>query len=409
MKTIKDSVHDHITIDGLALDLLDTSPVQRLRHIKQLGTVSLVYPSANHTRFEHSIGVYHLACEVTNHLEIPSEIANHIRAAAMLHDIGHSPYSHNIEPLLNHRIGFEHENIEELLTSTPLCSVLETHNIDPNMIANLIIGKGQYGQIISSSIDVDRMDYLVRDAHHTGVPYGAIDHGRLVRELTFVDDELVLSASGGNVQAAESLLLARTLMGPTVYNHHVARISKSILRRATEFLLDSEIIKENDLRNMDDHDLHAALRSNSTTAPLEKRISNRNLYKRAIWAEMKDVPDDVINADYDSIRTFENHIASKLNVDRQSVIIDIPSPPSTTAKEIKIKVGDEIRMLHDHSPLIDALQDAQKEQWRLGVYAPKNLVDRVGSAAENELNLETNGHLISMRSKKNFSLDKFIN
>ena len=71
MKTIKDSVHDHITIDGLALDLLDTSPVQRLRHIKQLGTVSLVYPSANHTRFEHSIGVYHLACEVTNHLEIP--------------------------------------------------------------------------------------------------------------------------------------------------------------------------------------------------------------------------------------------------------------------------------------------------------------------------------------------------
>ena len=409
MKTIKDSVHDPITIDGLALDLLDTSPVQRLRHIKQLGTVSLVYPSANHTRFEHSIGVYHLACEVTNHLEIPSEIANHIRAAAMLHDIGHSPYSHNIEPLLNHRIGFEHENIEELLTSTPLCSVLETHNIDPNMIANLIIGKGQYGQIISSSIDVDRMDYLVRDAHHTGVPYGAIDHGRLVRELTFVDDELVLSASGGNVQAAESLLLARTLMGPTVYNHHVARISKSILRRATEFLLDSEIIKENDLRNMDDHDLHAALRSNSTTAPLEKRISNRNLYKRAIWAEMKDVPDDVINADYDSIRTFENHIASKLNVDRQSVIIDIPSPPSTTAKEIKIKVGDEIRMLHDHSPLIDALQDAQKEQWRLGVYAPKNLVDRVGSAAENELNLETNGHLISMRSKKNFSLDKFIN
>ena len=409
MKTIKDSVHDHITIDGLALDLLDTSPVQRLRHIKQLGTVSLVYPSANHTRFEHSIGVYHLACEVTNHLEIPSEIANHIRAAAMLHDIGHSPYSHNIEPLLNHRIGFEHENIEELLTSPPLCSVLETHNIDPNMIANLIIGKGQYGQIISSSIDVDRMDYLVRDAHHTGVPYGAIDHGRLVRELTFIDDELVLSASGGNVQAAESLLLARTLMGPTVYNHHVARISKSILRRATEFLLDSKVIKENDLRNMDDHDLHAALRSNSITAPLEKRISNRNLYKRAIWAEMKDVPDDVINADYDSIRTFENHIASKLNVDRQSVIIDIPSPPSTPAKEIKIKVGDEIRMLHDHSPLIDALQDAQKEQWRLGVYAPKNLVDRVGSAAENELNLETNGHLISMRSKKNFSLDKFIN
>jgi len=409
MKTIKDSVHDHITIDGLALDLLDTPPVQRLRHIKQLGTVSLVYPSANHTRFEHSIGVYHLACEVTNHLGTPLEVTNHIRAAAMLHDIGHSPYSHNIEPLLNHRIGFAHEDIEDLLTSPPLCTVLENHNLDANLIANLIIGKGQYGQIISSSIDVDRMDYLVRDAHHTGVPYGAIDHGRLVRELTFAEGELVLSVSGGNVQAAESLLLARTLMGPTVYNHHVARISKSILRRATEFLLDSKIIKENDLRNMDDHDLHVALRSNATTSPLEKRISNRNLYKRAIWVEMKDVPDDVINADYDSIHAFEENIASKIGVDSKSVIIDIPSLPSAIGNEIKIKVGDEISMLHDHSPLVDALQDAQKEQWRLGVYAPKNIVEKVGSAAERELNLETNGHLISMRSKKNFSLDNFIN
>jgi HD superfamily phosphohydrolase len=409
MKTIKDSVHDHITIDGLALDLLDTPPVQRLRHIKQLGTVSLVYPSANHTRFEHSIGVYHLACEVTNHLGTPLEVTNHIRAAAMLHDIGHSPYSHNIEPLLNHRIGFAHEDIEDLLTSPPLCTVLENHNLDANLIANLIIGKGQYGQIISSSIDVDRMDYLVRDAHHTGVPYGAIDHGRLVRELTFAEDELVLSVSGGNVQAAESLLLARTLMGPTVYNHHVARISKSILRRATEFLLDSKIIKESDLRNMDDHDLHVALRSNATTSPLEKRISNRNLYKRAIWVEMKDVPDDVINADYDSIHAFEENIASKIGVDSKSVIIDIPSLPSTIENEIKIKVGDEISMLHDHSPLVGALQDAQKEQWRLGVYAPKNIVEQVGNAAERELNLETNGHLISMRSKKNFSLDNFIN
>ena len=409
MKTIKDSVHDHITIDGLALDLLDTPPVQRLRHIKQLGTVSLVYPSANHTRFEHSIGVYHLACEVTNHLGTPLEVTNHIRAAAMLHDIGHSPYSHNIEPLLNHRIGFAHEDIEDLLTSPPLCTVLENHNLDANLIANLIIGKGQYGQIISSSIDVDRMDYLVRDAHHTGVPYGTIDHGRLVRELTFAEDELVLSVSGGNVQAAESLLLARTLMGPTVYNHHVARISKSILRRATEFLLDSKIIKENDLRNMDDHDLHVALRSNATTSPLEKRISNRNLYKRAVWAEMKDVPDDVINADYDSIHAFEEHIASKIGVDSKSVIIDIPSLPLAIGNEIKIKVGDEISMLHDHSPLVGALQDAQKEQWRLGVYAPKNIVEQVGSAAERELNLETKGHLISMRSKKNFSLDNFIN
>jgi HD superfamily phosphohydrolase len=407
MKTIKDSVHDHINIDGLAMDLLDTSTVQRLRHIKQLGTVSLVYPSANHTRFEHSIGVYHLACKVTDNLEAPSHMANHIRAAAMLHDVGHSPYSHNIETLLNHKTGFKHEDIGDLLTNPPLSNVLDKHELDAKIIADLILGKGRYGQIISSSIDVDRMDYLSRDAHHTGVPYGLIDHGRLVRELRFIDDQLVLSE--GNIQTAESLLLARALMGPTVYNHHVARISKSILRRATELLLDSNAITVPDLRNMDDHDLHSALRNHKEASHLEKRIANRDLYKRVIWAEMKDVPSDVINADPEMVHKFEDSISNSLNINPQSVIIDIPPLPSKTEGEIQVEIAGEIRMLAEQSPLVKSLYDAQVEQWRLGVYTPKELVEKVGRSAESELNLKTNGHLISIRSKKNFSLDHFSN
>lgn len=217
MRTIKDSVHDHIEISGIAEALLDTPEMQRLRRIGQLGTVNLVYPSANHTRFEHSLGVYHLADQALSHLNISGANADRIRAAALLHDIGHGPYSHNIEDLIHRHTGRYHDDVADLIERGPVASVLTSHDLDPNCIADRIAGTGGLAQLVSGELDVDRMDYLVRDAHHTGVPYGTIDHERFVRELRFVEDELVLAA--GNVQTAESLLLARHLMGPTVYNH----------------------------------------------------------------------------------------------------------------------------------------------------------------------------------------------
>ena len=100
MATIKDSVHDHIEVTGVAEDLLDTPTMQRLRRIRQLGTVSLVYPSANHTRFEHSLGVYHLASEALDHLGVDAERAAHVRAAALLHDAGHGPYGSQPEAII---------------------------------------------------------------------------------------------------------------------------------------------------------------------------------------------------------------------------------------------------------------------------------------------------------------------
>ena len=115
MATIKDSVHDHIEITGVAEALLDTPTVQRLRHISQLGTVQLVYPSANHTRFEHSLGVYHLADRALAELGIEGRQAERIRAAALLHDVGHGPFSHNIEALTHRLTGKYHDDVAELL------------------------------------------------------------------------------------------------------------------------------------------------------------------------------------------------------------------------------------------------------------------------------------------------------
>jgi hypothetical protein len=238
MTTVKDSVHDHIEVTGVAAALMDTPPVQRLRRIKQLGTASLVYPSANHTRFEHSLGVYHLASRALEHLDVHGRRAETVRGAAILHDVGHGPFSHNVEDLIHRRTGNYHDDVDDLITSGAVAEALDAHEIDPDRIVDVIDGTGLLGQLVAGELDVDRMDYLVRDAHHTGVPYGTIDTQRLVRALRFVDGHLVLDE--GNVQSAESLLVARALMNPTVYNHtspefrrrcSVGRLNHSSTRR----------------------------------------------------------------------------------------------------------------------------------------------------------------------------------
>ncbi|USZ67798.1 HD domain-containing protein [Halorussus salilacus] len=393
MKTIKDSVHDHIEVEGVARALLDTPAVQRLRRIKQLGPAHLVYPSANHTRFEHSLGVYYLACEALDHLGIHGKRAERVRAAAILHDVGHGPYSHTIEAVIHRHTGKYHDDVHELLAERSVGDVLRNHGHDPAAVADLIAGEGKLGQLVSGELDVDRMDYLVRDAHHTGVPYGTIDHSRLVRELTLIDGELVLGE--GNVPTAESLLLARALMNPTVYNHHVTRICRGILKRASERLLTETDVSAEELRRMDDHDLFATLRSEPETAEFARRLGARDLYKRAVWAEMGDVPDAVIDADHDAILDYEAEIADEADVDRGEVIIDVLGRPSMTESSSRVIVNGDIRRLGEQSALVSALRHVQREQWRLGVYAPSDATDAVGHAAERVLGLETDGALVN--------------
>jgi len=393
MKTIKDSVHDHIEVAGVARDLLDTPELQRLRRISQLGTASLVYPAANHTRFEHSLGVYHLASEALEHLDVGGPRAERVRAAALLHDVGHGPFSHNLESITYRRTGKMHDDVHELFERGAVGEVLRDHDIAPHAVADLVAGDGRYGQLVSGELDVDRMDYLVRDAHHTGVPYGTIDHARLVRELTFDDGELVLAE--GNVQTAESLLVARALMNPTVYSHHVARISKAMLRRAGETLLANTDADATDLRRWDDPELLVRLRNCEATADLVERLDTRDLLKRAVWAELDDVPASVREADFEDIRGYELEIANRANVPPESVVVDVPGEPSMTESSTRVLVGGERRRLDQQSPLVEALRAAQRAQWRMGVYAPAEGTDEVGRAAVEALGLDIDGGLVS--------------
>lgn len=403
MTTIKDSVHDHIEIKGVAAALIDTPPVQRLRRIRQLGTVSLVYPSANHTRFEHSLGVYHIADRALSELGIDGPNAERIRCAALLHDVGHGPYSHNIEDLLHRHTGKYHDDVHDILETGSIAAVLDAHDIEPSVVADLIAGEGRLGQLISGELDVDRMDYLVRDAHHTGIPYGTIDHERFVRELRFTDDELVLAE--GNVQTAESLLLARALMNPAVYNHPVARIGRAMLQQAAERLLRSNATDGNTLRRMDDHALVAALRSCEETVEYARRLDTRDLYKRAVWAEFDDVPDRLLDMDHERQQELQREVADAAGVD--SVIFDVPERPSMLESTSRVVVNGEIRRLASQSTLVRALMTAQQDRWRFGVYTPEESTDSVGHTTERVLGLDLDTLVSDRQVGRAATLDEF--
>ncbi|MCG1004410.1 MULTISPECIES: HD domain-containing protein [Halobacterium] len=386
MRAIKDSVHDWVEVDGVAEALLDTPAVQRLRHIKQLSTIRLVYPSANHTRFEHSLGVYHLADRALDHLDVTGARADTVRAAALLHDVGHGPYGHQTEGIIQRRLGRHHDDIAHLLVDGDIGSVLRDHGLDPDRVAAAVRGDGKLGQLVAGELDADRMDYLVRDAHHTGVPYGTIDYGRLLRALTFRGDDLVLAE--GNVATAESLLVGRALMNATVYRHHVSRIAGTMLDRAGERLLDGTDLDPESFARMTDAELLGALRDHDATADAARRITERDLYKRAVWAERDDVPDGVVDADYDAVREFEREIADTAGVPESEVVVDNPGRPSMPESSVRVVVGDEIRPLDQQSPLVQGLQESQRVQWRFGVYAPDEHVPEVAAAAERVLGLD---------------------
>ncbi|MEF8801582.1 MAG: HD domain-containing protein [Halolamina sp.] len=384
MNAIKDSVHDWVTLSPVAADLLDTPTVQRLRHIKQLSTVRLVYPSASHTRFEHSLGVYHLASEALSHLRVDGDRAAHLRAAALLHDVGHGPYGHQTEEVIMRRSGRHHDEIGKILEGTTVAETLREHDLSPDRVAALVRGEGDLGQLISGELDVDRMDYLVRDAHHTGVPYGSIDHGRLVRSLRYRDGELVLAE--GNVHTAESMLLARGLMNGIVYRHHVSRIAGSMLERAAELLLS----RENDVdidgfARMADHDLLVALREQ--VPELGERIEGRDLFKRAVWAGLSDTPAHLVELSHEDERAAERDIAEQAGVEDTEVIVDVPQRPSMKESNTRVVVDDVVQRLEEASGLVSAIRQAQRSGWRLGVYAPVSEQETVASAAVDVLGL----------------------
>ncbi len=256
-KIYRDSVHNIIRVktddqEGkLLVRLIDTAEFQRLRRIKQLGLALFAYQAAEHSRFTHSLGALHLATRTLEKLKTKYAIADEaqtaVRVAALLHDIGHGAFSHVIETILN----FHHEqfSIEAVLSDeTEVGQILrEFSPALPENIADIIRGNFRpmaLAQLVSSQLDVDRMDYLLRDSLMTGAKYGIYDVEWIIKSLEIDEENDRLYVSGRGIYAVEDYLQARYYMFRQVYFHRTLRsaenVLRSLLRRALELFRDGK-------------------------------------------------------------------------------------------------------------------------------------------------------------------------
>ena len=369
MGFIRDSIHGDLHLTDFELKLVDTIEMQRLRRIKQLGFTSLVYPGANHTRFEHSIGTLYLANQLARRLELEEDVIELLRVCGLLHDIGHAPFSHVSERALKHK----HETItKQIIKESPITDII-TEKFNANFITKIIDGQTKYGKIISGDLDVDRMDYLIRDSYYTGVAYGVIDTERLLYSLKYDDnDNLIITQKG--VQAAESTLLARYFMYPTVYQHHTTRIVNSMFRVCLKRMIEDNVVREEQLRYLDDGDLiNIARNTKGLPEKTMKNLDTRHLYKKTDTVNLANIedPEKIFEMDKKYLKEAEEDIASRLNINPDEVIIDLPEALSYKEMSIQVETDCGLKALPEVSTVINSLKKAQYNYADLALYLSK--------------------------------------
>ena len=333
-KFIRDSVYGDIRLNEIEVEVMDNPQFQRLRRIKQLGLISLIYPGANHTRFEHSIGTMHIASKLADKLDLNQEDKELVRISALLHDIGHGPFSHVSEGVLS----FPHEELTKyVIKNTAIRDIVEK-KFDIDKIIEIINGEGKFGPIVSGELDADRMDYLLRDSHYTGVAYGIIDYERIISNIN-LNKHLSLDIKG--VQAAEGALVSRYFMYPSVYQHHTTRIVNSMFRRGLKKLIDRGLINENDMYKYDDADIIGIFR-NSEGYPKEimERLDNRNIFKRVKTIRLDNfkTPEKLYKIENKELRKAEEEIAMDYDIDKDYVILNIAEYPRFDEMKTEVSV-----------------------------------------------------------------------
>ena len=260
---------------------------------------------------------------------------------------------------------------EFIIKNTSISTKLsENYNLDK--ITDIINGKGRLGSIIAGELDVDRMDYLIRDSYYTGVAYGVIDVDRIIANLK-LDKYLVLDIKG--VQAAESMLLARYFMHPSVYQHHTTRIVNAMFIRSLRLMVEKEDLNKQKLFLYDDNELITRCKNSSIdfTNKTMERIENRRLLKvlKTISLNRFIKPADVFKIDDKDLRKAEQDIANDYNLDKNYIFISLPEYPKFDEMKTQIVNGDELYHLNEVSYIVQALNKAKFDYPNIALYAPK--------------------------------------
>ena len=351
---IRDPLWNNIRVDRVALRLVDTPAFQRLRYVRQLGLAYLIYPGASHSRFEHALGTYHLARrtltlfgEQDNLRGLDPDACRLVRYAALLHDIGHYPFSHALE-----EIGAVHheEVARPLIMQGAVSDILRDALGDdaPQRIMDLIRGRSDspLQGLISGSLDLDKIEYLKRDAFMCGVNYGDIDADRLLDSLTIVENpdggEPMVGIFEKGLSALESLLFAKYQMYRNVYWHHAVRSATAMYKRLVEGALRAGTLDAGSLASFTDEGLLHELGERAPTTLLSA-MRERRLYKRVFEcpaAELQPGIGEWIADDQALVVAVEDQLANELRLEPGQLLLDYPMKTQMLGLDIPVRRRD---------------------------------------------------------------------
>ena len=402
---IIDPIHDFVRVNSNELKIIDTSIFQRLRRIRQLSGAHLIYPGAQHTRFEHSLGVMHMASMAGHVLHekgiVSSDNIQNLRFAGLLHDIGHGPFSHLFEELLQKR-KISHEDIgRDIILKTQIGDLISANGFNKKFITELAFGDSKFqfmNEIISGALSADIMDYLLRDGYFTGAEHAKIDHNRLTYSLDVYKNKLALEKSA--LVNFETMMISRYQMFKAVYFHKTVRAGEVMLLESM-YLAEEELglssTSLNEYLKLTDEVILSKLLNlpeRNSKLRIAKKIAtdylNRNLFKSVF--EVSVTGNAITKKRMQSIR---EEVSKKSKVDINEIFVDssntpsIPlSPSKKESKSIIILERDGVKATAKEIPISDIRLVSVMSGFMkiLRVYTPANNRKKVEIAAKSILN-----------------------
>lgn len=412
-KVIHDSVHGSIILPRSYEMILNSPEMQRMGQIHQLGLANLVFPGANHTRLEHMLGTFHLATRFSEALGIGGKDRDLLLASALVHDIGHPPFSHTFEEVLRKRLKVDHmmltariirgdvdivpESEQGIVRSVPrVTECLEKMSLDPGQVAMTVMKeRGAHGippfitSLIHGPVDVDQLDYLMRDSYFTGVAPGRVDADRIIRTAQIVGGRMVLRKGG--IAAVEGLIVSRALMNSAVYFHKTVRIAEMMLTKAVSQL--DRTVFEDVFKDTDASLSERLIRHGGYPREIALRLKYRRLYKSALLKGLEEMTADEkrsLTAMVRSGRTasLEDEICDEVGARRGSVIIDTAQQEFLSGAGVKGKTevpimddGGVVRPLTRMSSIARAVQLHSRQEWGVMVICEGRLKRKVSAIA----------------------------
>lgn len=378
-KAIRDPLYGFIDVSDLELQVIDSEVFRRLLSIKQLSHAYVVYPTAIHSRFEHSLGTMHIADRMAEELKLSDDDKKNIRLAALLHDVGHGPFSHLFESSMK-RINPEQQDPHEKISQIIIGEDPELDHVLGDMKSKVIDllktepgldnPESLHASIISSELDADKLDYLRRDSYHVGVAYGQFDLARVLHNLSTTPNRSRVLVDSGGKDALENYRLARYLMHIQVYEHHARLAADNMFKKALDIAIHEEDVIDKNLlkfntsgrnksflnfyKTLDDHSIYRKIMENKNSKSSKKILSNiqrRRLLKRAcdftpaVLAGNEDVGVELMKMTPKKMDDMAADIAASLDLESHEVIFH------KSQVEIKLYKRGEILFRHKNKIL----------------------------------------------------------